>query len=491
MSMPTTPAPRADVLAALAAFRSGDAPTTGGRVLAYVYDSGLPELDDVATAALAAFSGVNGLDPTVFPSVAAIENDLVGWGLDLLGGPPDAVGLVTSGGTESCMLAVKTARENWRASAAPDAGRPVMIAPITVHSAFVKAAKYFDVEARLLPVGTESFMVDPADVAAALDDVAERACLVVVSAPSYAHGVIDPVVAVTEVAAPRGVPVHVDACIGGWVLPFMAQQDFDVPPFDLSVPGVRSLSVDLHKYAYAPKGASLLLFSDAAYRLGAFFTYSGWPGYPVVNTTMQSTKSAGPMAAAWATISAIGSDGYRELVLATRVATEQIVSAVAEIPGLRVLGDPASTLIALAADGAEPADPFVLADRMHARGWFIQPQPAVHGMPRTAHLTVQATTLANVAEFLQALRESAAEARALPAAAPAPELLAAAESLDPDVLDLATIAQLLVFAGLDAAKGPSLPDESADVQALLEALPVGLRDRLLAGFFSEIFQPHR
>lgn len=287
-----------------------------------------------------------------------------------------------------------------------------MIAPITVHSAFVKAAKYFDVEARLLPVGPDSFQVDPADVAAALDDVGERACLVVVSAPSYAHGVIDPVVAVAELAAPRGVPVHVDACIGGWVLPFMAQQGFEVPPFDLSVPGVRSLSVDLYGLR-APKGASLLLFSDATYRLGAFFAYSGWPGYPVVNTTMQSTKSAGPMAAAWATISAIGSDGYLELVRATRVATEQIVAAVAEIPGLRVLGDPASTLIALASDGPEPADPFVLADRMHARGWFIQPQPAVHGMPRTAHLTVQATTLANVVEFTDALREAAAEARRL------------------------------------------------------------------------------
>ena len=491
MPMPAQSASRDEVLADLSTFRDSDAPTTGGRVLAYVYDAGWPELEDVATAALSAFSGVNGLDPTVFPSVARIENDLVGWGLDLLGGPPEAVGVVTSGGTESCMLAVKTARENWRAAAAPDAGRPVMIAPITVHSAFVKAAKYFDVEARLLPVGTDSFTVDPADVAAALDDVGERACLVVVSAPSYAHGVIDPVVAVADIAAPRGVPVHVDACIGGWVLPFMAQLGFDLPPFDLSVPGVRSLSVDLHKYAYAPKGASLLLFSDATYRLGAFFTYSGWPGYPVVNTTMQSTKSAGPMAAAWATIRTIGADGYRDLVLATRQATEQIVDAVAQIPGLRVLGTPAASLIALAAEGPESADPFVLADRMHARGWFIQPQPAVHGMPRTAHLTVQATTLANIAEFLDALRESAAEACALPPAAPAPELLAAAESLDPTTLDLATIAQLLVFAGLDATKGPSLPDESADVQALLEALPVGLRDRLLAGFFSEIFQPNR
>jgi hypothetical protein len=137
---------------------------------------------------------------------------------------------------------------------------------------------------------------------------------VVVSAPSYAHGVVDPVAEVAALGLERGVPVHTDACIGGWTLPYLARLGVPVPPFDLSVPGVCSISVDLHKYGYAPKGTSLLLFKDADYRLGTFFTYSSWPGYPVVNTTMQSTKSAGPPAAAWAVLRRIGDAGFERLV---------------------------------------------------------------------------------------------------------------------------------------------------------------------------------
>ena len=491
MSLPDTPATAAEITEELAATRTSDAPTTGGRVLAYVYDSGLADLEEVAGSALVSFSGVNGLDPTVFPSVAAIENDLVGWGLDLLGGPDDAVGLVTSGGTESCMLAVKTARQAWRRRTGEPTGRPTVVLPITAHSAFIKGARYFDVDLRVLPVDPDTFQARPADVAQALLELGDRACLVVVSTPSYAHGVMDPVVEIAAVAEPLGVPVHVDACIGGWVLPFMTQLGYDVPDFDLRVPGVRSLSVDLHKYAYAPKGSSLLLFSDADYRMSAFFAYSDWPGYPVVNTTMQSTKSAGPMAAAWAVARRIGADGYRDLVRSAREATEQIAAAVAGIEGLRVVGEPASTLIALASDGDDGVDPFVLADRMKARGWFIQAQPGVGGMPRTAHLTVQATTLANVSEFLEALTAAAAETRALPPAQADAQLMAAAEQIDPAALDLPTLSALLTFAGLDPSGTPTLPDEAAGIQALIEALPTGLRDAMLAGYFSAIFQPHR
>ncbi|MDQ1250213.1 MAG: sphinganine-phosphate aldolase [Actinomycetota bacterium] len=389
------------------------------------------------------------------------------------------------------MLAVKTARQAWRAKVGEPTGRPTMVLPITAHSAFIKGARYFDVDLRVLPVDPITCTVRPEDVGAALADLGDRACLVVVSTPSYAHGVMDPVAEVAAIAAPMGVPVHVDACIGGWVLPFMAQLGYDLPDFDLRVPGVRSLSVDLHKYAYAPKGSSLLLFSDADYRMSAFFSYSDWPGYPVVNTTMQSTKSAGPMAAAWAVARRIGADGYRDLVRSARQATEAIVSAVAHIDGLRVVGEPAATLIALAADGPNGVDPFVLADTMKARGWFIQAQPGVGDLPRTAHLTVQATTLANVDEFLDALRAAADDARVLPRAVADEQLMAAAEQIDPAALDLPTLSALLTFAGLDPSGTPSLPDEAAGIQALIEALPTGLRDAMLAGYFSAIFQPNR
>ncbi|MCB0915906.1 MAG: aspartate aminotransferase family protein [Actinobacteria bacterium] len=491
MTLPTDGADAASIAAALQAYREDDAPTTGGRVLAYVYDSGIADLEAVGNAALTAFSGVNALDPTVFPSVARIENDLVGWGLDLLAGGPAAVGVVTSGGTESCMLAVKAAREQWRADHPDSPRRPTVIMPITAHSAFVKATELLDVDRVMLPVDPTTFQVRTSDVAAALDEAGSDAALVVLSAPSYAHGVIDPIEDIAPIAAERGVPVHVDACIGGWILPFLSQLGYQVPPFDFRVPGVRSMSVDLHKYAYAPKGTSLLLFSDPEYRLNSYFAYSDWPGYPVVNTTLQSTKSAGPMAAAWAVCRRIGLDGYRELVLATRRATDAIIAAVDEIDGLRVLGQPASTLIALAADGPDGVDPFLLADAMSARGWFIQAQPGVAGLPRTAHLTVQATTLGGIDEFCEALRSAAAEAAQQPWAAADPQLEAAAMALDPSTLDLATVDALLKFAGLDAGESPGLPAEAAGIQALLEALPTQLRDTLLAGYFSAIFQPSR
>ena len=313
------------------------------------------------------------------------------------------------------------------------------------------------------------------------------------SAPSYAHGVVDPVFEVAALASARDVPVHVDACIGGFVLPYLRAAGRALPDFDLSVAGVRSLSVDLHKYGYAPKGASLLLFSDSAYRLGTYFTYSAWPGYPVVNTTLQGTKSAGPMAAAWTVINVLGDDGLAALARDAAAAADAVVEAVAGIPGLQVAAVPDSSLVALIADpeSTSPVDPFALADRMRPRGWFVQPQPAYADLPRTVHLTMQASSLASVGQLTADLAAAADECRGLPAPAPDPALIAAAQEIDVDSLDEATVAGLVALAGLGAGGTPSLPEESGPVLALLESLPPALRDRLLAGFFSLVFAPNR
>jgi len=492
MTISRTSQDATEVLAELESLRVEDAPLHGGRVLAYVYDSGVPGLAEAARTALASFGEVNALDPTVFPSVGRMENDLVGWGLDLLGGGARACGLLTSGGTESCILAVLAAREDWRRRGGQ--GQPVLVMPVTAHAAFVKAAHLLDMRVRIVPVDPESMRARVDDVVSALDEEGESAALVVVSAPSYAHGVVDPVAAIAAAAAERGVPCHSDACIGGLVLPYLTRMGREVPDFDLSVPGVRSLSVDLHKYGYATKGASLLLFTDTAYRQGTFFTYSTWPGYPVVNTTLQSTKSAGPMAAAWTVAQTLGDEGYAVAAERAIRATDRIVEAVDAIPGLRLVGRPDSTLIALAADGEESSggvDPFVLADRMRARGWFIQPQPAVGDLPRTVHLTVQPSSWDTVDEFTADLVAAAAECAGRAWASADPGLLEAAATLDPQTLDEQTIAELLAFAGLSTTGSGRLPDESAGIQALIEALPAPLRDRLLAGFFSLLFAPTR
>ncbi|WP_235738131.1 pyridoxal phosphate-dependent decarboxylase family protein [Nocardioides alcanivorans] len=235
-----------DVLARLAKLQEADLPVLGGRTLAYVYDSGLAEVDTLGRAAVAAYAGSNGLDPTAFPSLLTMENDLVRFAAPLLDAPDTVVGSVTSGGTESVLLAVQGARDSR-----PDIDRPTMVIPATAHAAFHKAAHYFCVEPVIVPVG-DDFRADVAAMAAAVDD---RTVLVVASAPSYAHGVIDPVTEIASLAQEHGIRCHVDACIGGWVLPYKARLGRDVPPWTFAVEGVTSISVDLHKYGYAPKGS--------------------------------------------------------------------------------------------------------------------------------------------------------------------------------------------------------------------------------------------
>src|SRR3712207_1660204 len=210
-----------DVLTRLRELQAADLPTKGGRTLAYVYDSGLADVDEVARAAVAAYAGSNGLDPTAFPSLMQMENELVGFAAELLDAPDGAAGSVTSGGTESVLLAVQSARDSR-----PDVARPRMVIPETAHAAFHKAAHYFRVEPVLVPVG-DDFRPDPVAVEAAID---EDTVLVAASAPSYAHGVVDPVTEIAAAARGRGVRCHVDACIGGWVLPYAARLGRDVAP---------------------------------------------------------------------------------------------------------------------------------------------------------------------------------------------------------------------------------------------------------------------
>lgn len=476
------------VLDRLRALRAADAPTHGGHVLSYVYDAGVAALDELAAAAQRLAMPVNGLDPTAFPSVAAMERDLVLLGRELLaGGDPDVVGTVTSGGTESCLLAVKSARDAWRARGGQ--GTPRLVIATTAHAAFHKAAHLFAVEPVVVPVDPVGLTPDPAQVAAAVDS---STCLVVVSAPSYPYGVLDPIADVAAMAADRGTACHVDACTGGWVLPFVA----DAPPYDLRVPGVTSLSVDLHKYGYAPKGASLLLHRDRDHARFQPFALTGWPGYAVVNPTLLGSRPGAPLASAWAIATALGRSGYARLAEAALDATTAVADAVADIDGLRVVAPPATTLLALAADPAravaEQVDPHLLADAARRRGWLLQPQPRFRQadgtvLPRTVHLTVTAVTHEVVDELTTVLRDSADEVRGRPAAEPDPALVAAADQLDPAALDAAGAGALLEVAGLPT--GGSLPAEMAPVMALLGQLPPAVAERLLVEYVSRLSEP--
>jgi glutamate/tyrosine decarboxylase-like PLP-dependent enzyme len=478
------------VLARLAALRASDPPTHGGRVLSYVYDSGLAELDTVARAAAEQLLPVNGLDPTTFHSVAALESEVVGFARELLHGDADVVGSATSGGTESCLLAVKTARDVWRAGH-PE-GRPRLVAPVTVHAAFQKAAAYFDLVLDLVPVAPDG-TVTAADVVARLgDDVA----LVVLSAPNYPFAALDPVAEVAAATSAAGIALHVDACIGGLVLPFWTDAaGAPLPAWDFRVPGVTSMSVDLHKYGYAPKGASVVLQRGRDRQRRQFFATTRWPGYPVVNPTLLGSKSASPLAAAWAISQWLGTEGFAELAASCARSTAALRDAVAGIEGLRVVGEPVGPLFAVAADEdvapERRVDPHHWADAVRQHGFVLQLQPALRQadgsvLPSTTHLTITPVTEAVLGELTAALAAAADAVRGVPHV-DGTALLAALPPLDPAALDAETAWALLQGFGIGGRA--ELPDAQAPLVALIEALPAPVAERLLIELLGRLVEP--
>lgn len=476
-----------DALARLRAMQAADLPVHGGRTLAYVYDSGLPDVDRIGRDAVAAYAGSNGLDPTAFPSLLQMENDVVGFAADLVDAPDTAVGSVTSGGTESVLLAVQAARDSR-----PDVDHPRMVLPDTAHAAFHKAAHYFGVEAVLVPVGPD-FRADPAAMVAALDADLHRTVLAVVSAPSYAHGVVDPVAEVAAAALARGIRCHVDACIGGWVLPYAARLGRDVPAWTFAVDGVTSISVDLHKYGYAPKGTSVLLHRTPELRAPQYFASAAWPGYTMLNSTMQSTKSGGPLAGAWAVVQSLGDTGYELLSRDVFEAVDRIVAGVADIPGLSVLVAPDSTLVTLVTD--DSCDAFTVCDEMSTRGWYVQPQMSYAGVPPTIHLSVSAATLAHVDELLAALTAAATAAVAAGPVSVDPGVAAFIAALDPSALSAEDFDGLLLAAGLvgagDGQGDLALPGRMAEVNAMLDLAAPAMREALLVAFLDRLQRPTR
>jgi sphinganine-1-phosphate aldolase len=466
-ALPEKGVPGEQILAELQELRAGDLPTHGGRLFAYVYDPALDGLDDLARAAHATSAHVNGLDPTAFPSLLAMENALVGAAARLLGGGPATVGSVTSGGTESLILAVKAARD-----AHPDIRSPRLLVPSTAHAAFAKAAHYLRVEFDVVPV--TDLRADPRAMAAA---VTPDTVLIAASAPSYAHGVVDPIPEIAAIAAESGVRFHVDACFGGWILPYLRRLGADLPDFDLSVPGVTSISADLHKYAYAPKGVSILLHASEELRRPQYFAHADWPGYTMINPVISSTRSGGPIAAAYATLRSIGDTGYLDLARKTRESVAVLAAAVEATDGVRLYAPTETSVVCLASDGV---DLFVLADELAARGWHTQPQMAHADHPPTIHLTVTAAVHATAASFAPDLAEAVAVARAR-----RPIELPPLPPLTPEMVTPELIASLAAGLGLGAGDFTRM----AAVNTILNAAPPALREALLTGFLSLLQRP--
>jgi len=482
MSLPERGMAAEQVFAALDQMRSRDLDWKNGRVWAYVYP--LPaEADALAKRAYTAFLTENGLDPTAFPSVMAMENALVDIATRHLGIPEDAepAGNFTSGGTESIILAVKAARDRAR-HRSPQMGRPNMVLPVTAHAAFHKAADYLGLELRTTPVDPTTFQADVAAMDAACD---ANTVLLVGSAPGYAHGVVDDIPAIGQIGLKHDILVHVDACVGGWLLPFFRALGADVAPFDFSVPGVTSISMDLHKYACTPKGASLVLHRDKSVRQHQIFSCSSWTGYTVINPTVQSTRSGGPVAAAWALMHHLGQEGYRDIAARLLDATQRVVSGIRAIPGLRVLGEPAFTLVAA---GSDEVDVFVVCDEMRSRGWYVQPQLGLGDCPKNLHLSVHPGVVDSVDAMLADLADAVQAARQVTTDSLAATLGPMVQSLDASQLDADTVRHLLGAAGI---QGADLPDRLADINGILDTLPPRTADVLLTAWFNDLNAPRR
>jgi sphinganine-1-phosphate aldolase len=396
MDLPKSGQPASRVLAELDELARKDVDWKAGRAFSLAYYAG-PEVHALATEANARFHSTNALNTGAFPSLARMQSDVVSAVAGLLGGGGEAAGFMTSGGTESLLLAVKAARARGRARGIT---APEMVLPTTAHAAFEKAAAYFDVRSVRVPVG-DDFRADAAAMARA---TTANTVLLVGSAPAYPQGVIDPIAEIAAVAAERGITCHVDACMGGITLPMLERLGRPIPPFDFRVPGVTSISVDLHKYGYAAKGASVILHRNRELRRDQTFRTDNWLGGIYASSGILGTKSGGPIAAAWAVLRHLGEEGYLRLTRTAREAFEALVAGLRATPGVRVLGEPEATLVAF---GFDDADAFAVGDALARRGWVVdQQQP-----PPSLHCTVHAGHAPIVEEFLAALRESLAEVR--------------------------------------------------------------------------------
>ena len=475
--VPAVGRPTEAVLSDIEAFRAEDLAWREGKAFAYVYDGGA-EIEAVQKRAYAAYMSENGLDPTAFRSLLAMENAVVGIARGHLGGDEEVAGSFTSGGTESLILAVKTARDMAK-SHRPDLRDPEIVMPVTAHASFHKAGHYLGVKVVTTPVDPVTLR---ADVAAMRAAITPRTVMLVGSASGYAHGVVDPIEAIAQLGREHDLPVHVDACIGGFLLPYLRRLGVHVPAFGFEVPGVTSISMDLHKYAYCAKGASVVLYRNARMRAHQFYACADWTGYALVNATIQSTKSGGPIAAAWAVLNHVGDDGYLRIAKDLLATQRAIESAVTEIPGLRLLGRPEMPLLAF---GSDELDVYSICDELAARGFWVQPQLAFDGIPPTVHMTITPSNVPHTAAFIEALRASADVVRKAGRTRPDAGALAplAAELSRPE--SFARLPEMLAMAGI--GQGGRLPERKAELNAFMDLLPRAVRARLLVEFSGAIF----
>lgn len=448
-----------DILAEMAESQMQDVQWREGKTFSLVYHAG-EEVTDLLMSVYILFFSQNALNPTAFPSLRRFETEVVLMAADLLGGDEKVVGNMTSGGTESCLMAVKTARD-WFLSRYPEVQKPEIVLPISAHPAFDKAANYFGVKAIRTPVREDL----RADVDAVKKAIRPETALIVGSAPCYPHGVVDPIVALGQLAQERNILLHVDACVGGFMLPFVRRLGYPVPDFDFGVPGVTSISADLHKYGYAAKGASLILYRNREIRRHQLFATMDWPGGIYASPTMSGTRPAGPIAASWALMKYLGQEGYLRIVETVMKTTTAIREEVGNMEGVKILGEPEMSLLALASD---EVNIYEVGDEMTARGWYLDRQQ----YPPSLHLTINFAHAGMEESFLQDLADAVKIVRKPSFARVRSNLMLNLAELAVRYLPEGLVSRLTSRASaMLGVKGASLPKRSAAMYGMMGSLP--------------------
>ena len=396
ISLPKKGMSKEDVLSNLKSFKSDDVKWHEGQLFGLIYEAG-PDVEELVKEASALFLIENGLSPMAFPSLVKMETEVVSMVTSLSGGDGETVGNLTTGGTESIFMALKAARD-WARETYPEIKAPEMIVPVTAHPAWNKAAHYLGFKINMIPVKDDL----RADVAAIKDAITQNTIILGGTAVTYPHGMVDPIGEIAALAQERNLWLHVDACLGGLMLPFLKRLGNDIPSYDFSVPGVTSISADIHKYAYTPKGVSTVMYRNRDFRKYQIFAYADWSGGIYATPCLAGGRPGGNIAAAWAVFHYLGEEGFLALAKKARAAAEKLIEGINAIPQLYVLGNPSATVFAF---GSDEINIYELSARMATLGWHIEAQQ----LPPSLHMTVSPVHLSVADQFLDDMRRTIPE----------------------------------------------------------------------------------
>ncbi|XP_064597644.1 uncharacterized protein LOC135464085 [Liolophura sinensis] len=407
---------------AMAKFKAAETNHVEGKIFAYTYTlfdehfqlqkdcfkifgekAGYSENHDALVSLFhQAFLHENALNPMIYPSLRRFETEVVSMAAAMLNGNENATGFLTSGGTESVLMAVKTYRDRAR-KLFPHIKEPNIVAPITIHPVMEKAAHYFGLKVYHAPVGPD-FRVD---VQAMEKLITPNTILLASSAPQFCHGIVDPIDKVSELAVRRGLPLHIDACFGGFMLPWVEKLGYSVPDWDFRVPGVTSISADIHKYGYVVKGASVVMYRNEELRKHQIFTYAEWPGGLYGSPSMAGTRPGGNIAASWAAMRALGEEGYMSKAKELMEATIKLKDGIRKIPALEIIGEPCMTCFAAQSTDPE-VDILAVSDVMETKGYKMEKQQK----PSSLHFSILPHHVPFVEPLLQDLAKSCDEVKA-------------------------------------------------------------------------------